>query len=171
MKKNIKSNFLTVSLLILIVFLSACVEDDTCGENTVSGLIVSVRNSGSDSNTDTDTLNENSVTSWKICPLNDSISFTSKDTSFTSGIPLNINDTSITVLFMIRDNEDEDYIIDTLSFYYHQTDLESLSLQCGFAPLYEISGMSHSVNVLDSLALNEKEISTDLIMDNVTLYY
>ncbi len=170
-KTFIKSNSFIGLLLILVGFLSACVEDDTCGENTISGVMVAIANSGSDSSTDTDTLNEKSVTNWKICPINDTISFTSMDTSYTSGIPLNINDTSVAVVFMIRDNEDEDYINDTLHLFYHQKELKLISMQCGFAPLYELSGLDHTLHVLDSVVLNEIEVSTDLMIDNVTLYY
>lgn len=150
----------------------ACVEDDTCNQNTVSGLNVVVANSGKDAKTDLDALNQDSIVGWMITAVGDTLSFVGSDNAtYSSGIPLNLDDTTITVLFKIKDTAHDEYLVDTLVFDYHQTDLVLLSVQCGFAPLFELTGGSYTKSVLDSVVVRAVEVSTDLTINNVSIYY
>lgn len=169
-KKNMKNRFFSVLLLVTTFFFSACVEDDTCGENMISGIKITVNNSGSDSATDLDALDQDKLSDWKVCPPNDTLAFVSMSTEYQFGIPLDIEDTTITLVFFIKD-DGEDYLSDTLSFFYRQTDFKLVSMACGFAPEFEITGGKHSVNVLDSIVLETLEVSTDLTVNNVAIYY
>lgn len=166
MKKPLRN----ILLLLALVFLSACYEDNSCSQNTVTGINVEVSNSGSDATTDLDSLDQSKVDAWFFTALDDTF-VTSANQTYTSGIPLDMNDTSITVLFQIKDTEMTDYLQDTIVINYHQTDLRLLTVNCGFAPIYVISGGTHTLNVLDSVIMYDAEISTDLQITNVSFYY
>lgn len=170
MKKIVEKYRFGIVMLCVVLFLSSCVEDDTCGENTITGIIVSVKNSGSDDATDTDALNQNAVSDWKICPAGDTTVFVAKSTDYQFGIPLDLEDTTIQLVFYIKDNGGV-YLNDTLRFVYHQTDMKLVSVACGFAPEFEITEGQHGVSVLDSVVLEELVVSNDLSINNVTLYY
>lgn len=154
----------------MLVLFSACVEDETCGENTITGIIISVANSGDDSATDNDGLNQDAVSEWKICPAGDTLEFVTNTTEYQYGIPLDLEDTTIAVVFSIKD-DGEAYYEDTVHFDYRQTDLKLVSVACGFAPEFEITGGRHGVSVLDSVVLEALEVSNDLSINNVTFYY
>lgn len=168
MKNQVKN----MILMALLVFLSACYEDDSCSQNTVSGINVTVSNSGSDSSSDLDELDQDNVESWRFTALDDTVSLVNSESqTYTSGIPLDMNDTSITILFNIRDNDSTAFLKDTIVINYYQTDLQLLSVNCGFAPLFRITGGASTAHVLDSIVVNDVEISTDLLIDNVAFYY
>ena len=159
-------------MLIPVLFLTACYEDDTCNQNTVTGVIVSVSNSGADADTDLDELDHTNVESWRFTALDDTSAFVnSDDLSYSPGIPLDMNDTTITLLFKIRDNDSTDYLQDTVIFNYIQTDVELLSVNCGFASRFKITGGWTTLNVLDSVNFYDGYVTTDMETENVAFYY
>lgn len=168
-----KTYFLRLFAFLMPVFLlAACYEDDSCNQNTVSGVNITVANSGSDSKTDLDGLDQSNIESWRITAVGDTTALVgSENTDYTTGIPLDMNNTSITVLFKIRDNDTTDYLVDTVVFEYIQTDLQLLSVSCGFAPIFKLTGGCFGTSVLDSVVIYDSEISTDLQENNVSFYY
>lgn len=171
---KIESTYLyRILLFVLFAFLiTACYEDDSCNQNTVTGVNVSVSNSGADKKTDTDGLDYNTIESWHFTSLDDTLALVSSENlTYSPGIPLDINDTTITLLFKIRDNDSTAYLQDTVSFNYIQTDLQLLSNNCGFAPLFKITGGHSTINVLDSVIVYDGYITTDMLIENVAFYY
>lgn len=155
-----------------LMLLSACYEDDSCNQNRVTGVNISVSNSGSDASTDLDGLDYNNVESWRFTALDDTAALISSETqSYTPGIPLDMNADSITVLFKIRDSDSTDYLQDTVIFNYIQTDLQLLSINCGFAPQFKLTGGASTLNVLDSIVLYDGYVTTDMQIENVAFYY
>ncbi len=154
---------MNILLLTLACSLTACYEDDSCSQNTDTGINVAVSNKDGD---------YKGYDLWSFSKVNDTVSFVSSENqTYEAGIPLNINDTSITFLFNIRLNDTTAYLSDTITINYYQTDLRLLSVNCGFAPVYHITGGSHTLNVLDSVILYDEEISSDLELDNAAFYY
>lgn len=161
-----------LAFVMLALLITACYEDDSCNQNTVTGVNISVSNSGADNTTDLDGLDYSNIESWRITALDDTVPLVSSENlSYSAGIPLDMNDTTITVLFKIRDNDTTDYLRDTMIFNYIQTDLQLLSVNCGFAPLFQLTSGQHTINVLDSVILYEGYITTDMQIENVAFYY
>lgn len=159
-------------LLMLASVVFSCIEDDSCSQNTVTGVNVTVSNSGADASSDDDGLDYNNIESWRFTALDDTTALVSSDNlSYSPGIPLDMNDTTITLLFKIRDNDTTDYLRDTVVFNYYQTDLQLLSINCGFAPLFYLKGGNSTLNILDSVILYESSITTDMQINNVAFYY
>lgn len=159
-------------LLMLTLIIASCVEDGSCNQNTITGVNVSVSNSGSDSDTDLDGLNGDSIESWLFTAMDDTVALVSdEDVDYSPGIPLDMNDTTITLLFKIRDNDTTEYLRDTIVLNYIQTDLVLLSVNCGFAPLFKITGGYSTMNILDSVVIYDEFITTDKNLDNVAFYY
>jgi predicted nucleic-acid-binding Zn-ribbon protein len=77
--------------------------------------------------------------------------------------PLFAADTS--VKFIIRING----IDDTIEFRYSSY-LHLISKECGYTYYYSIDTAFHSVNIIDSLSLNKKTITT-LSEENMRIYY
>ncbi len=149
----------------------SCYEDDSCNQNTNTGVNITVANMLPDS-VDTDSLNSSHIESWRFKTLEDTTIFISSDNlDYTTGIPLNMNDTVIKLLFQIRDNDTTDYLVDTIILGYIQTDLELLSANCGFAPVFKITNGSFTMHVLDSVAIENSKVSTDLQLNNVAFFY
>lgn len=158
-----KKTLINILLILLPVFLSACYEDDSCSQNTDTGINVTVTNEGDDFTT---------VESWKFTALDDTTALVSSDNlSYTAGIPLDMNDTVVELLFSVRASDTLDYVSDTVIIHYVQTDLSLLSVNCGFAPTYNITELVHTINILDSVLIYEQEVSTDLVSDNAAFYY
>jgi hypothetical protein len=155
-----------------VFLMTACYEDDSCNQNTVTGVNVSVSNSGADKSTDLDGLDYDNIESWRFTALDDTLALVSSENlTYSPGIPLNMNDTTITLLFQIRDNDSTDYLQDTVIFNYIQTDFQLLSINCGFAPLFTLTGGQSTINILDSVILYEGDITTDMQIENVAFYY
>lgn len=163
--KEMKSySVLLFSLLLVSLSVTSCYESDTCSENNVTGINVSV--------TSVDTLNS-SEGSWAFTPIDDTTQLVSSDdVSYSTGIPLDMSQDSIELYFMLRDNDTLDYYIaDKVVFRYTQTDMVALSLNCGFAPEFQISSIGYTANLLDSVFFLEDVVSTDLELTNVSFYY
>lgn len=152
--------------------MTACYEDDSCNQNTVTGVNIAVANSGADKATDLDGLDYATIESWLFTALDDTLALVSSESlTYSSGIPLDMNDTTITFLFKIRDNDSTAYLQDTVTFNYIQTDLQLLSINCGFAPVFQLRGGQSTSNVLDSVVVYEASITTDMQIKNVAFYY
>lgn len=160
-----------MTLLIPALLITGCYEDDSCNQNTETGINITVSNSGSDASTDLDGLNQNSIESWRVTAVGDTTALVDSESDYNTGIPLDMNDTTVTLLFKIRDNDTTDYLVDTVIFTYIQTDLQLLTVTCGFAPVFNITGGEFYMNTLDSVIIYEQEVSTDLQTNNVTFYY
>lgn len=168
-----KKLFIHILFWSIALSLSACYEDETCNQNTETGVNIVVKNSGNDTGTDLDGLDQTKSVEWNFTPLADTIVFVSSENEpYSIGIPLNLNDTTIAIVLNIKDSEMSDYLKDTVIFNYVQTDLRLLSVNCGFAPIYNIIDIMFTDNVLDSVVLyTEVEVSNDLELDNVAFYY
>ncbi len=152
--------------------LTACFEDDSCNQNMVSGINIEVITSDKNDSTDVDGLNPSGSIEWNIAPLNDSITFiTSANQAYSTGVPLNLNDTSITIQLNIRDNDTTAYLTDIIKINYVQTDLRLVSVNCGFAPVFKITDIFFSTNALDSVLYSPDEVSNDLEIVNAVFYY
>lgn len=162
-----------ILLFVMPLFLvTACYEDDSCNQNAVTGVNVTVSNSGDDEDVDLDGLDADNVESWRFIPLDDTVSLVSSESlSYSPGIALDMNDTTIVFLFQIRDSDSTEYLQDTIIFNYIQTDLQLVSVNCGFAPLFQLTGGYWTANVLDSVILNDSYITTDMQTNNVAFYY
>ena len=159
-----------LTLVIVVLSISSCVEDETCGENTVTGVLMTVQNSGNDNETDTDELDQTKVSDWKICAVGDTLPLYSKSTDYQYGLPLDLEDTTVSFVFYIKDDSST-YLTDTVQFDYRQTDMKLVSVACGFAPEFLITGGSHGSSVLDSVVVEQPVVSTDLTLNNVAFYY
>ena len=170
---QVKKLFVHILLWSIALSLSSCYEDETCNQNTETGVNIVVENSGDDSGTDLDGLDQSKTVEWNLTPLADTVVFVSSENQANSiGIPLDLNDTTIAIVLNIKDSEMSDYLKDTVVFNYVQTDLRLLSVNCGFAPIFNITDIMFTGNVLDSVILyTEVEVSNDLELDNVAFYY
>jgi predicted nucleic-acid-binding Zn-ribbon protein len=81
----------------------------------------------------------------------------------TAEFPLYAPDTSIK--FIIRING----IDDTIDFRYNSY-LHLISKECGYTYFYNLDTAFHSVNIIDSLSIYKKTIST-LSEENMRIYY
>lgn len=168
MKQKKSYNWLIPILILLSLLVNACYEDDTCGENMYSRVNISVNSSAYQSN---DTL-KGTDTEWWFTPLNDTIVLISSDDVDESlGLPLDMDTDTLKLVFHIRNTSATDVYMDTVTFQYEFTDLEEISLNCGFAPVFTMYGGNYTSYALDSIVLNEPIINTDLTEDNVTFYY
>lgn len=172
MKNTRQHIFLYLIVGLLAFFVTSCYEDDSCNENTVTGINMSVFSSGSDADADPDTLDVTAGIQWAILPPSaDTVLVSSSDLSSSVGLHLDANADMMTVLFIIRNEDSPVFYVDTVVFEYVQTELEQLSNNCGFAPVYTIYGGSNTTHALDSVVLEDPLVNTDITDDNVTFYY
>lgn len=74
-----------------------------------------------------------------------------------------------TPLFQVRDSVvDTVFVNDTISFY-HQNEMELVSLECGCKVNYVINAFSYTVNAIDSVVLVSNEVQTGT-KNNVNIY-
>lgn len=164
--KNKPLNILIISLITLASTMMSCYEDDSCNQNTETGVNLQVINNNNESTLDKDS------TFWKFTKMDDTISLVnSNNISYSPGIPLDMNNDSIQIRFQIKNISDSVYMIDTVVFNYIQTDLQALSINCGFAPVFELVGHNHTTNVLDSVARHDSIVNTEITEKNVSFYY
>jgi hypothetical protein len=150
----------------LALLLSSCYEDDSCNQNTVTGVNALIINNGN-------SIPEDSVKSFYIMPIGeDSISFiNSENVLYTPGIELDLNNDSTIVVFKVKENSTDSFIIDTITLNHKQIDVEMLSIYCGIVPIFELIGGTHTTHILDSITLQDSLINTDVSTPNVTIYY
>lgn len=164
--KNKSLHILIISVIALTATMVSCYEDDTCNQNTETGVNIEVRNNGNEP-----TLHKDSIY-WKLTKIDDTVSLvSSNDISYSTGLHLDMNNDSITFLFQIKNTSDSVYLVDTVVFNYIQTDLEALSLNCGFAPVFELTEGYYTTHVLDSIVKYDTIVNTELTETNVSFYY
>lgn len=163
---------LTALVIALSFLMTACYEDPSCDQNNQTAINTEVASSGSDASTDPDTLDIATDIEWLFTTINNDTTLLESSTyTETVGLPLDANNTQSIFLFKIRNTNDSAYYTDTIIFEYTLTELEALSINCEYAPVYKLEAYAHSTHALDSIAIYDPVINTDLTLENVTFYY